>query len=199
MTTLLTLFSLIPFYFLGAFPTGYLISRARGIDIAAVGSGNVGATNVARSVGAGAGLFTLIGDVLKGLLAVFLATLITDDLTFHCFAGLVAVAGHCFSIPGKLKGGKGVATALGVLVGLTPLTAFYVLILFILVLLVWRMVSLASVLATLSAPAITMVSGAPDQLTLSLAALALLIVSRHHENLHRIASGKEPRLGDNRQ
>jgi glycerol-3-phosphate acyltransferase PlsY len=198
MAELLYLCSLIPFYLLGTFPTGYLISRAKGIEIAKEGSGNVGATNVMRVVGKGAGVLTLIGDVLKGFSAVWIASLVNAEPTYAYHAGVAVVAGHCFSIPGKLKGGKGVATALGVLIYLVPTTAVFVLAVFAAVLEMWKIVSLASVSATIAAPVFCMLTGQPDYAIYSLAGMALLITLRHHANLTRIAHGKEPKMDQRR-
>jgi glycerol-3-phosphate acyltransferase PlsY len=189
------LLSYLPFYLLGTFPTGILISRARGIDITSSGSGNVGATNVGRILGKRAGLLTLLGDVLKGYLAVALADILSDSAAFPCYAGVAVVAGHCFSIPGKLKGGKGVATALGVILCLSPLSGLFVLAVFAAVLEAWKMVSLASVSAAMVAPIYTMLTGKQDYLNFSLALVALIIAYRHHENLSRIARGKEAKIG----
>lgn len=196
MQVLLTVFALMPFYLLGAFPTGHLIARAQGIEITKVGSGNVGATNVARMLGKGSGLVTLIGDALKGALAVWLASFISEQLSFRCAAGIAVVTGHCFSIPGRLKGGKGVATGLGVIAALSPATATWCVGAFVIILALGRMVSLASVGAALTAPVYAMLRQEADVLTLSFAAMALLITARHHANLQRIARGKEPRIGE---
>ncbi|MBN8549836.1 MAG: glycerol-3-phosphate 1-O-acyltransferase PlsY [Deltaproteobacteria bacterium] len=195
MNTFLTACSLLPFYLLGTFPTGHLIAKSRGVDISTVGSGNVGATNVMRNLGKKAGVLTLLGDLCKGLLAVALASALSGRFEYACYAGIAVVAGHCFSIPGKLKGGKGVATALGALLFLSPTAAVFVIAVFIAVLEMWKMVSLASVSATLSAPVFTMLTGQADYLNYSLIAIALIITYRHHANLTRIAQGKEPKRG----
>ena len=92
-------------YLVGTIPVGMLVARARGVDITAVGSGSVGATNVTRSVGKGAGIITLVGDVLKGILGVSLGTLFLDSSSGPPIAGFFVVAGHCFSLPPVLKGG----------------------------------------------------------------------------------------------
>ena len=193
MSIFLTACSLLPFYLLGTFPTGYLISKSQGVDISSVGSGNVGATNVMRALGKKAGLFTLLGDILKGLAAVAIASALSGRNDYACYAGIAVVAGHCFSIPGKLKGGKGVATALGVILFLSPTAALFVIAIFAAVLEMWKMVSLASVSASLIAPIFTMLTGQPDYLNQSFAAIALIITYRHRANLSRIAQGKEPK------
>lgn len=190
---LLTLCSLLPFYLLGTFPTGYLIAKARGVNISNVGSGNVGATNVGRTLGKRAGALTLFGDVLKGALGVTIASALSSSSDYPCYAGIAVVAGHCFSIPGKLKGGKGVATALGVILCMAPTAAVFVLAVFWGVLEMWKMVSLASVSASLIAPIFTMLTGRPDYVSLSLALIAMTITFRHRSNLGRIIQGTEPK------
>lgn len=195
MHNLLILCSLIPFYLLGSFPTGHLISKARGIEISKVGSGNVGATNVGRVLGKKAGLLTLFGDMLKGALAVYLASLLSDSTAYTHASAVAVVAGHCFSIPGKLQGGKGVATALGALLCLSPATALFSLAIFGAVFEMWKMVSLASVSAVFAAPLFSMLTAKPDTLSLALALIAAIITFRHRSNLSRIAHGKEPRSG----
>ena len=112
MMSVLIALSLIPFYLLGAFPTGYLIARMNGVDVTAVGSGNVGATNVSRVVGKKAGIVTLLVDVFKGAFGVAVASGLSTSTLFVALCAVAVVAGHCFSVPPYLKGGKGVATAL---------------------------------------------------------------------------------------
>lgn len=191
---LLTLAALIPFYALGCFPTGVLVASRQGVDLSATGSGNVGATNVLRSVGKTAAILTLLGDALKGFLAPCIGWFLTGDTRFAELCAIAVVAGHCFSIPGFLKGGRGVATGLGVLLFLEPAAAGISLALFAVVFLLWRYVSLASVVAALSAPVYCFFSSAPDSRAYTLGGIALLIAVRHRTNLNRLASGKEPKL-----
>lgn len=189
---LLSILAFLPFYALGAFPTGILIAKTYGIDIASTGSGNVGATNVARTIGRTAGILTLAGDILKGILAVVIAKLLFSHGEDASIAGLFAVCGHCFSIPGKFKGGKGVATALGVILALSPLVALICIVLFAGVFAVSRIVSISSVIATLSAPLCIFFLYPEKMWGFPVAAIALLIVYRHRENLTRLIEGREP-------
>ncbi len=182
-------------YLIGTFPTGYLLAHLKGIDLDHFGSGNVGATNVGRALGKRAGLFTLIGDILKGYIAVLLAAIVAGDQAITALAGLAVVLGHCFSIPGQLKGGKGVATAFGVLVFLSPECSGLAIVVFVTVLAIFRTVSLASVCATVSGPIWALLLDLPDPYTYSFMCIALLVVARHKDNLKRLVEGTEPKLG----
>jgi acyl phosphate:glycerol-3-phosphate acyltransferase len=190
---ILTAFALLSFYLCGAFPTGYLIAKRHGISIAQAGSGNVGATNVARVMGRRAGLYTLAGDVLKGWLAVWLAAAVAEP-AFVPLAAVAAVAGHCYSIPGKLRGGKGVATALGAFLYLSPVSAAAGVAVFALAFLLLRYVSLASVAAALATPVPALISDLPNRTCLAMGLISLLVVLRHKDNLQRLCSGTEPRF-----
>jgi glycerol-3-phosphate acyltransferase PlsY len=194
MSAIASLASLVPFYLLGAFPTGRLIAKVYGIDLSSQGSGNVGATNVARVIGRRAGIFTLIGDVAKGSIGVWLAQILVSEPWFASAAGVALVLGHCLSIPGYSRGGKGVATALGVISMLLPSSGALALIVFGGVFWIWRIVSLASVAATLAVPAWGLVIGASDSVSLSLMAQAAIIVMRHEQNLRRLIEGREPKF-----
>lgn len=192
MNVIVLVASLVPFYLLGAFPTGHLISKLHGIDIGSKGSGNVGATNVARVLGKKAGVLTLLIDVCKGAFGVALASWMVGEPWFTGGAGLALVLGHCFSIPTKFKGGKGVATALGVISVLYPSSAPVALIVFGVFFGIWRIVSLASIAATMVVPAWALVTGASDAVSLSLMFIAALIVMRHEQNIRRLIEGREP-------
>lgn len=194
MSIVAIIFSLMPFYCLGAFPTGRLIAKLYGIDISAQGSGNVGATNVARVIGKQAGLVTLVADVAKGSVGVWLAGKLVTEPWFACAAGVGLVLGHCFSVPGYSKGGKGVATALGVISVLLPSSGVLALVMFGGVFAVWRIVSLASVAATLAVPAWALMLGASDPVCVSFIAIASVIMVRHEQNLKRLIEGREPRF-----
>lgn len=194
MNTIFVVVALIPFYLLGAFPTGYLISKLHGIDIASQGSGNIGATNVGRVLGKKAGILTLLGDVLKGALGVSLASMLVGESWFAGAAGVTVALGHCLSIPPFLKGGKGVATALGVISVLYPTSAPIALIVFGIFFGVWKIVSLASIAATLVVPVWALVTNANDAVSFSLMLLAAIIVIRHEQNLRRLIEGREPRF-----
>ena len=192
MQSLAYLFALIPFYLIGTIPTGHLIAMREGVKIDEHGSGNVGATNVTRVLGKKKGALTLLGDVLKGFLAVAIASLLTSNTSLPALAAFTVVAGHCFSIPGKLKGGKVVATALGVILYISPLLALLALLIFATVLKLFKMVSLASVTAVLATPLAALFADVSNDFQLALAAIALLVVYRHKSNLIRITRGEEP-------
>ena len=191
-------FSLIPFYLIGAYPTGYLIARSQGINILTAGSGNIGATNLGRVLGWRAGLLTLGGDILKGALAVFLAGYFTSRSWFPAYAAVATVAGHCFSIPPKLKGGKGVATSLGTILVLAPATAIIGISIFASLFAWTRTVSVSSMAALLSAPIASTLLSAPEPVSLALMAIALIVTYRHRANLRRLMEGKEERFSIHR-
>ncbi len=192
----------LPFYLIGAFPTGMLIAKFYGIDIQKSGSGNVGATNVARVIGKNAGILTLVGDVTKGILGTLLARVLIGSGAEAAVSllGFVVVAGHCFSIPNRpgstlFKGGKGVATSLGVILVLAPLVALASLVIFGIVLKISKLVSLASIGAAIAASVVYLFLNKSDDAFPALVAIALLIVFRHRGNLQRIIEGQEPKLG----
>jgi glycerol-3-phosphate acyltransferase PlsY len=194
MELVVILFACIPFYALGAFPTGLLIARMYGVDITASGSGNVGATNVARVIGKKAGVLTLIGDICKGLFGVLLAKILFASADLQIMSGVSLVFGHCFSFPPYLKGGKGVATAIGVLIALQPSIALCTMAVFALVFYTRRIVSLASVLAAMATPLLGLVINASNGLLIGLTAISSVVVFRHAQNITRLIEGREPQF-----
>jgi acyl phosphate:glycerol-3-phosphate acyltransferase len=188
---MLTLLALIPFYLIGCFPSGILVAKLNNVDLSTTGSGNIGATNVARTIGKRAGIQTLLMDVGKGILAVCLAFIISDYLPFRSFSALAVVAGHCFSIPGKLKGGKGVATALGAIACLAPLLATICVVIFGIFFYLFKIVSLASIIAAGSVALLAMPLNYPDVISLSVTSIAVLVIYRHKENIQRLVRGEE--------
>ena len=185
-------------YLLGAIPVGILVARKYGHnDLTQKGSGNIGATNVARVVGKKAGIITLIGDITKGLLPVlFFSVLIGTDTwqkqTIVALAGLAAFLGHIFSIFLKFKGGKGVATATGVFLGLCPLAVFVDVVIFAFVAWRWRYVSLASLSAALAMPVLMGLFSDKKVYILLAVVIAFLIFYRHKDNIKRLLAGREP-------
>ena len=201
-------------YLLGSIPFGYLLVKVfRGQDIRQTGSGNIGATNVARSGAKGLGIATLVLDALKGALAVYLVKVIVasqypvcgtgsvakfcvDPLPYQAAAALFAVLGHVFPVWLKFKGGKGVATALGVFCVLFPKAVLVSLVVFIIVVAATRYVSLGSILAAVSFPIAAYFLQKPDALSLTLTSvIALIVVLKHHENIGRLLAGTENRFG----
>ena len=187
-------------YRLGSIPSGYLAGRwLKGIDIREHGSGSTGATNVLRHVGKTPALIVFLVDVFKGSAAVLVAKQLLggDAHGWLVAAGLLALAGHIWPIWLKGKGGKAVATGLGMLLGLLPAVGFASLGIFLLVLSFSRIVSLSSVVAALALPALIWIAGYSQTTAyLSLGVLAaLLVVWRHRGNIKRLLAGTEPKIG----
>jgi glycerol-3-phosphate acyltransferase PlsY len=188
-------------YLLGSIPFGLILAKIFGSgDVRNEGSGNIGATNVARVAGPLAGILTLILDGAKGAAAVLLAERYSNgSAMWMIIAGLAALIGHCFPIWLKFKGGKGVATAAGVYLALSPLAFLAGLILFILVVAFWRYVSLGSISAAAAMPMLLYFLWAPHHapppmITFGALAVAMLIVYKHDANLQRLVNGQEPKF-----
>ncbi len=188
-------------YLLGSIPFGLMFARAFGTtDVRQSGSGNIGATNVARVAGPLPGVLTLVFDAAKGSLAVWLAGRFADHSTrIVMLAGVAALLGHCFPVWLRFKGGKGVATGLGVFAALCPLAALAAAVLFAFVVLSLRIVSLASITAAAAMPLLVYFLWAPHHappLVVSFGTLfaAALIIYKHDANLQRLVEGTEPRF-----
>jgi glycerol-3-phosphate acyltransferase PlsY len=182
-------------YLLGSIPFGLVLTKFAGLeDIRTIGSGNIGATNVLRTGKKGLALATLLLDGGKGALAVVLARLLTGDETTAMLAGLAAVLGHIYPVWLKFKGGKGVATALGVFLAANPLLGLGMLIAWLLIAFLFRFSSLAAVVAFAASPLFAGFLGA-DALILPSIFLAALIIYKHHANLKRLIKGEEPKIG----
>jgi acyl phosphate:glycerol-3-phosphate acyltransferase len=184
-------------YLVGAVPVGWLVARAFGLgDIRRHGSGNIGATNVLRTVGRLPAVVTLLGDVLKGYLAVVLAArLAPDEPLAIAVATVAAVVGNCWSVFLGFRGGKGVATGLGALLRLVPWATLAALPVFVVVVVTFRYVSLGSLLAALCVPLGAALLGYPRTVVVAALAVALIVVGRHHANIARLRAGTESRLG----
>jgi glycerol-3-phosphate acyltransferase PlsY len=182
-------------YLCGSIPTGVLVSRRRGVDPRDIGSGNIGATNVARAAGRTAGVVTLAGDAAKGLIPVLVASRLGVTQPALTLVGLAAFLGHLYSCFLGFEGGKGVATALGVFLGLAPLGTAVLIAIFLLVLGVTRYVSLASMVATgISAP-LLLVLGYPRPTVVAALVVGVLVTLRHRDNIRRLRFRTEPRIG----
>lgn len=192
-------------YLLGSIPFGYLLVRIfRKQDIRTTGSGNIGATNVARSGAKGLGILTLVLDALKGFVAVVIAQHIAAPYGFPqaydiaVAAALAAVIGHCFPVWLAFRGGKGVATALGVFFALVPLTTvLYLLAVFLVIVLITRYVSLASIVAAALFPLFAL-PHAPAKTPILIAGyilIPLIVIAKHHQNIRRLLRGTENRFG----
>jgi glycerol-3-phosphate acyltransferase PlsY len=202
--TVLWIVTLLIAYLLGSIPTGYLLVRfVRHEDVRATGSGNIGATNVARSGGKGLGIATLVLDALKGFVAVSFAWHMAQHTGFpngydlEAMAGLFAVLGHIFTVWLGFKGGKGVATALGVFLALMPMTTLFAVAIFALVFALTRYVSLASILAAAAIAVLCVVLDTRRQIIVDIVyiAIPLLVIVKHHANISRLLNRTEPKFG----
>ena len=190
-------------YLLGSIPFGYLIVRfTRGTDVRAAGSGNIGATNVNRVAGAGAAAATLLLDMAKGYCAVLLAERLSGgQIGWMALSGLAAVAGHLFPVWLRFRGGKGVATAVGAFVPLCWMGVAAAALVWLVVVSIWRYVSLASVVAAAALPLSMYFLYAPGTrhappltVSFSTAMVAILIIIKHRDNIGRLLAGTESRL-----
>jgi len=182
-------------FLLGSVPFGYLIGKLKGVDVRNYGSGNIGATNVSRVLGKKYGLLVLFLDALKGAAAVLIARAAGLPTEYQVLAGISAIAGHCFSPWLGFKGGKGVATALGAFLVISPKTTLVAFLIFLAVLLTTRYVSLSSITAALSYPLLYKVFEKPSSFSFIVVSLgALLIVAKHHSNVKRLLKGEEKKF-----
>jgi acyl phosphate:glycerol-3-phosphate acyltransferase len=188
-------------YLLGSIPFGYLLVRIfTGDDVRASGSGNIGATNVARKSPV-LGLATLVLDAAKGLAAVVLAERMSTGPDRHqvmAVAALFAVVGHLYPVWLKFRGGKGVATSLGAFILLTPKSIVCMLFLFLLLAIAFRYVSLGSVAAAAAFPVLAWATGEyqPRRELMIVAIVSVLVIWKHRRNIGRLIAGTEPKLGE---
>jgi glycerol-3-phosphate acyltransferase PlsY len=187
---------------LGSIPTGYLVARAKGIDIRTVGSGNIGAANAFRILGKPAGIFVLVADGLKGFaacswLADFVIQLfaVAPDENMRIVAGISAVLGHNFTCWLKFKGGKGIATSAGVYFALAPLAAGISLGTWMVVFVLSRYVSVASIAAAVALPTAVWLTKDSRFLGIVTTVLGLLAIFKHRGNIQRLLNGTEQRFG----
>ena len=192
-------------YLLGSIPTGFLVAKAKGIDIRTAGSGNIGATNAMRVLGKPAGIFVLLMDALKGytacawlssgLIAVF-GVPADQQANLRILAGIAAVLGHNFTCWLKFKGGKGIATSAGVYLALAPWALLIGAVVFFLAVLVTRYVSIGSIGAAVALPAAVWVLP-PHNLLLGIVTtvLGVMAIYKHRGNIQRLMKGTESRLG----
>jgi glycerol-3-phosphate acyltransferase PlsY len=181
-------------YLIGAIPFSYLVSQLKGVDIRTRGSGNVGATNVLRTLGPALGAAALGGDFLKGLAAAWIGTMAGGEwLMVGC--ALAAVLGHCYSVFLRFRGGKGMATSAGIVLYLLPKIFLIMLVVFVVVVALLRYVSLGSITVAILFPILTLVMNEPHELLVFSVLLAALVVYRHSENIDRLRKGTESKLG----
>ena len=195
-------------YLLGSIPTGYLVARSRGVDIRTVGSGNIGATNVFRILGKPAGIFVLVVDALKGFVSCyfvgpFVYRLLVGPLesasATHEFleitGGLFAILGHNYTCWLKFKGGKGIATSAGVVLGLLPSALAVSLAVWLLLLALTRYVSVASIAGAFVLPFAAWFFGRSPRMIVVGAVIGALAIYKHRSNIRRLLNGTESRVG----
>ncbi len=194
MTLSLT-FLLLAAYLIGAIPTGVLLTRLAGAgDIRQAGSGNIGATNVYRVAGRGLGIATLVGDALKGIIPLLIARALNLSPEQTALVAAAAFLGHLYPVYLGFKGGKGVATALGIFLVLSPPAVALAALLFALLLWKWRYVSLGSICAAAVIPPLVYLFTSSLPLFLASLFIALMVIVRHRENIKRLLAGSENRF-----
>ena len=187
-------------YLFGSFPSGYLAGKiAKGIDIRSLGSGSTGATNVLRHIGKRAAITVFLLDVLKGVIPILLAKYLLLNDSWQVAIGLSTLIGHIWPVWLNWRGGKAVATGLGIFLGISWQVGLATLGIFILIIILFRIVSLASVSAALALPLIMLLSFKTSSISFPFLVISLLamtlVIWRHRENIRRLMKGKEPKIG----
>ena len=187
-------------YLFGSFPSGYLAGKiAKGIDIRSLGSGSTGATNVLRHIGKRAAITVFLLDVFKGVISILLAKYFLLNDSWQVAIGLSTLIGHIWPVWLNWRGGKAVATGLGIFLGLSWQVGLATLGVFVLMITFFRIVSLASVSAALALPLIMFLSFKNSAISLPFLVVSLLamilVIWRHRENIVRLIKGKEPKIG----
>lgn len=182
-------------YLLGSIPVGVILARIKGTDPRKVGSGNIGATNVMRAAGKAFGALTLIGDILKGFLPVAIAFALNESRVVVAAVGLAAFVGHLFPLFLGFKGGKGVATALGVYLALDHLAVLIAIVVFAVILLKWRYVSLSSLVGVALMPFLLYLRYSPSEYVYLVLIVGALTFIKHRGNIRRLIAGTENKIG----
>lgn len=200
---MMMLFGLITAYLLGSIPTSYLIGKFRGIDVRTHGSGNVGATNALRVMGKIPALITLIADIGKGVLAVTAIAVIfyqknpaINFSVFRAMIGLAVIVGHGWTVFLKFKGGKGVATFIGVFMIIFPIGLLIGLIVWAIIVWLTKYVSLGSIVMAITVPIIAAVSAARFEVVILSVTSCIIICYKHKNNINRLLSGTESKIGE---
>jgi glycerol-3-phosphate acyltransferase PlsY len=189
-------------YIIGSIPTAYIFGRVlKGIDIREYGSGNTGATNVFRVIGKTPGIIVLIIDILKGYISatylasgfMYLAPVTRPEL-YRIMMGLSAIAGHNWTLFLKFKGGKGVATSAGVVIGLIPKIFWLGFLIWLITFFITGFVSLGSIIAVISVPIFTLAFGEPVEIVVFMCLLCMIIIYKHKPNIRRLIRGEENRI-----
>ncbi|MCS7164560.1 MAG: glycerol-3-phosphate 1-O-acyltransferase PlsY [Thermodesulfovibrio sp.] len=197
MNVILVLFG----FLLGSIPWGYIIGKLKGVDLRQVGSGNIGATNVLRTIGKKEALITLLLDISKGAVPVLVVRLIpsyAEDLLLMGLVGVFAVLGHCYTPFLRFKGGKGVATTIGVLLAYMPLAGLITVVIWILTFKISKISSLGALISFSLLPVNVYVLDYPEETKLFSFLFTAIIYIRHIQNIKRLIRGEELRIGDKR-
>lgn len=184
-------------YLIGAIPVGFLVARlAGGVDIRGAGSGNIGAANVLRTLGKLPAVVTLLGDIVKGYVAVRVARVLGTGPEWAAAGAVLAIVGNCWPVYLAFRGGKGVATGFGAFLALAPWATAPAALVWLVVTASFRFVSLASIMACLCLPLGVLVLGYGWPATGAAVTAAAIIIWRHRENIRRLLAGSERRLGE---
>ncbi len=181
-------------YLIGSIPTGVIVGRIRGFDPRAVGSGNIGASNVVRAGGTSAALMTLAGDALKGAIPVIIARAAGFTVATIAWVGLATFVGAICSVFLFFQGGKGIAAALGIWLAISPMVILFALGTFAVVVAISRFTSLASIAAAIVLPLAVLILGLPHHYLLLAILMTALALFRHRENIQRLSRGEEPKF-----
>jgi len=183
-------------YLIGSIPTGVIVARVTGArDPRTLGSGNIGATNVGRAAGKGAGIVTLVGDGLKGALPTAAALFFASSPLAVGVTAFAAFFGHLFPLFLRFRGGKGVATALGLFLVISPVATLGAVLIFVLLLIVWRYVSLGSIVAAASMPVLLALLPSSRAFAPLGVVVGAMVIVKHGDNIRRLVAGRENRLG----
>ena len=180
-------------YLLGSIPFALIAGKLHGVDLREAGSGNLGATNVFRTLGRTAGVAVMVLDIAKGAAAVLVAVALTNN-PWPLAAAALAILGHVFPVWTHFKGGKGVAVGAGAMIGLVPSASGVLLVLWILLVVFTRYVSVASIVAALAAAPLAYVCGAPWSYVVFIALAGVFVIYKHRENIVRLVHGDESRI-----
>ncbi len=187
-------------YLFGAVPFGLLVAKSRGVDIRQQGSGNIGATNVFRVIGEGWGIFTFVLDALKGFIPAFVFPRIAGmEAEWGVLFGIVAILGHSFPVYLKFKGGKGVATSAGMLLGVAPAAVGVGFLCWVICLVISRIVSLSSIVAAVAVAVAVWILDKGLVINIALTILSMLVIWLHRANIKRLLNGTENRFGKKKE
>lgn len=183
-------------FLMGSIPVGLIIAKVKGVDLRKVGSGNIGATNVLRTIGKVPALITLAGDILKGFIPVVISSYFLAGSLHIGIIGIVAILGHDFSLFLRFRGGKGVATSIGVLLAYSPIVAIFTVLLWIVVVFMSRYSSMGAIVSFILLPLnIYVFDYSYEKFVISIF-ITILLLFKHRGNIGRLLTGQEPKIGE---